>query len=260
MLLSIDIGNSNITAGLFKGSCLISTQKLVTDRGKKPEYYSDKIHSLFNASCGNFRSVEGTAIACVVPDMVNLFGELIQRNTGKEAFFIRGDTESDIENRYDEPVKLGADRLANAVCLWKEYGSPSCSVDLGTATNFEVVVDKGIFSGGAIAPGFAGFIEELKIKTAQLPEVEAEPPPSIVATNTINSIQAGVYWGYISLLEGMIRRFRNELKVKLKVIGTGGWVHFFASGTQIFDAVDPFLTLKGIRYLLESNNLRGKSG
>ena len=254
MLLCIDIGNSCIALGLFKDTRMVESWKLATDRDKTSDEYAATIHHLFRLCGLDLGSVEVAALACVVPEMVKVFRELIQRKTGNDAFIITGGTKSEIKNCYDDPSQLGADRLANAACLWREYGAPACSVDLGTATNFDLVVGEGRYTGGAIAPGFSAFVENLDRKTSQLPHVPIIPPPKMVASNTTHGIQSGVYWGYISLLEGMIHRMQDEVNMKLKVVGTGGWVDILKSGTQIFHTVDPFLTLKGIRYIWESNH------
>jgi type III pantothenate kinase len=155
--------------------------------------------------------------------------------------------------RYEDPRAVGADRIVDAVAVQRMYGGPACVVDFGTGTTFDAISTEGDYLGGAIAPGIGIAAEALFLRTAKLPRVDLQRPPSVIGRNTVHSMQSGLFFGYVSLVEGMVARFRKELGPTMKVIATGGLAEVVAEETQIIDIIAPWLTLDGLRILWELN-------
>ncbi len=252
-LLAIDIGNTSINLGLWEGESLASHWCISTQHQRTPDEYAVLILSLFSQAHFSPDEVEGVVISSVVPPLTSTFEEISQRYFGVAPLVVRAGVRTGVRIRYDSPREVGADRVANAVAVFRLYGGPACVVDFSTATIFDAISREGDYLGGAIAPGIAIAAEALFLHAARLPKVELERPPKAIGTNTVHGIQSGLIFGYAGLVEGMVARFREELGPEMKVIATGPYAHLIARETRVIHTVDPWLALKGLRIIYELN-------
>jgi type III pantothenate kinase len=252
-LFCTDIGNTNILMGLYEGEKLITHWRIATDHQKMADEYAMLILNLFERSDQDPAAVEGVIVASVVPPLTGIFEKLALRYLGQPALVVGESIEAGVQIRYDNPAEVGADRLLNAVAACHRYGSPACVVDFGTATTFDALSAEGEYLGGAIAPGIGIAAEALFQRTAKLPRIDLVRPPAVIGKNTVNSMQSGMLFGYVGLVEGLVARFREELGPDMKVIATGGLAPLVAAETEVIDAVDPWLTLEGLRLIWETN-------
>jgi type III pantothenate kinase len=197
--------------------------------------------------------VGGVIVASVVPPLTSIFEKLSGRYFHQEPLLIGPDVRTGVRVRYDNPQEVGADRVVNAVAACHRYGSPVCVVDFGTATTFDAISAEGDYVGGAIAPGIGIAAEALFQRTAKLPRIDLVRPPAVIGKNTVQSMQSGMLFGYVGLVEGLVARFRAELGLEMKVVATGGLAPLIAAETGVIDAVDPWLTLEGLRLIWEMN-------
>jgi len=254
MLFCIDIGNTNIVLGLYRGEELAAHWRIATDHQRLADEYAILLIKLFNHRGYGVGDVDGIAIASVVPPLTGTFVSL-----SKDYFdctpLVLGmpGVRTGVRVRYDNPRDVGADRVANAVATHQLYGGPACVVDFGTATTFDAVSSEGDYLGGAIAPGIVIAMEALFARTAKLPGIDLTRPPKAIGSNTVQAIQSGVLFGYVGLVEGMVARFRQELGPDMKVIATGGLAEIIAQETDVVQFVDPWITLKGLRLIYEMN-------
>ena len=253
MLLTIDIGNTNITLGLYNGKELRSAWRLSTDHQRMPDEYGLQLLGLLQHAGFSIDQVHGICLASVVPPLTGRILKACDRYLHTETLVIDSDIESGINILYDDPKAVGADRIVDAVAVMKLYGGPACVVDFGTATTFDAITASGDYLGGAISPGMGVAAEALFHHTAKLPRVDVQRPPNVVGRNTVNAIQSGLFFGYVALVEGMVARFRTELGSQMKVIATGGLAESIASETKVIDILAPWLTLDGLRILWEMN-------
>jgi type III pantothenate kinase len=256
MLLCMNIGNTNISIGIFDGENLVSKWRLATDYESMPDEYALKLLGLMEHADRKVDDVEQVVIGSVVPPLTGRWVEVYERYLKQTPFLIDHDSVKSLKITYHTPEAVGADRLANAVAAYHHYGLPACIVDFGTATTFDAVSKDGEYLGGAIAPGMRIASEALFTRTAKLPKVEIARPPSAIGRNTTHAIQAGLFFGYVGLVEGIVTRFKDELGPGTHVIGTGGGVDLIASGTRVIDVVAPWLTLEGIRLIFEQNQTK----
>jgi type III pantothenate kinase len=253
MLLTIDIGNTNITFGLYEGVTLGPRWRIRTIHEKMPDEYGMLMDQLFRHRGCRPEQVTGAAIASVVPPLTPVFVEACREYVGQEPLVVDAGVRTGVRVRYDNPREVGADRVVDAAAVRALYGTPACVVDFGTATTFDAVSAEGDYLGGAIAPGIGIAAQALFERTAKLPRVELSRPPSVIGRNTPHSMQSGLLFGYVGLVEGMVARFREELGPDMKVIATGGLAPLIAAETEIVDIVDPWLTLEGLRLIWELN-------
>ena len=253
MLLTIDIGNTNITMGLYEGKILGNRWRLSTDNERMPDEYGLQILGMLEHSGCSPAQLSGICLASVVPPLTGRITKACNLYLGKTPLIIDEEVETGINVLYNPPSAVGADRIVDAVTVKNMYGGPACIVDFGTATTFDAITAEGDYLGGAIAPGIGIAADALFQRTAKLPRVEIKRPPSAIGTNTIHAIQAGLLFGYVSLVEGMVARFKHELGEKMKVIATGGLAEVVASETDVIDIIAPWLTLDGLRILWEIN-------
>jgi type III pantothenate kinase len=195
--------------------------------------------------------VDGAAIASVVPPLTGKWIEVCQRGLETEPLLVDARIDTGVHILYEDPSAVGADRLVDAVAAYRLYGGPTCIVDFGTATTFDAISAEGDYLGGAIAPGIGIAAQALFERTAKLPRVELACPPAAIGRNTIHSIQSGLFFGYVSLVEGMVARFRQELGPEMRVIATGGLAEIIAGETAAIEEVAPWLTLDGLRMVYE---------
>ena len=253
MLLALDIGNTNITLGLFRGDVLVATWRIATDPARMSDEYGLMVNQLLTLKGISSDQVDAIALCSVVPPLTPTFIELCETHLGVPPMVVGAGTRTGIRVLYDTPRDVGADRIVDAAAALALYGGPAIIVDIGTATVFDAVTKDGDYLGGAIAPGMAIAADGLFHTTAQLRRVELSRPPAAIGKNTVHAIQSGIVLGYAELVKGMVARFDQELGGGSKVIATGGLAHIVAKEVTVFDAVDPNLTLTGLRLIHELN-------
>jgi type III pantothenate kinase len=253
MLLCMNIGNTNISVGVFEKEELRAKWRLATDYESMPDEYALKLLGFLELGGIRKEQIDQFVIGSVVPPLTGRLVEVSERYLDIKPFLIDHESVKSITVTYHTPDAVGADRLANAVAAFHHYGGPACIVDFGTATTFDAISRNGEYLGGAIAPGMRISSEALFSRTAKLPKTEIIRPPAAIGRNTTQAIQAGVFFGYVGLVEGIVTRFKEELGPGTHVIGTGGGVDLIASGTKIIEVVVPWLTLEGIRLIFEEN-------
>lgn len=259
MLLCIDIGNTNITFGLYEGEKLGPRWRIRTIHEKMPDEYGILMDQLFRHRGYRPDQVTGAALASVVPPLTPIFQEVCWEYMGQEPLVVDAGVRTGVRIRYDNPREIGADRIVDAAAVRALYGVPACVVDFGTATTFDAVSAEGDYLGGAIAPGIGIAAKALFERTAKLPRVELSRPPAAIGRNTTHAIQAGLLFGYVGLVEGMVARFKAELGPQTRVIATGGLAQIIARETEVIDVVDPWLTLHGLRIIHELNKQQATS-
>ncbi len=253
MLLCIDVGNTNVTFGLYEGKNLGPRWRIRTIREETPDEYGILLDQLFRHRGYRPEQVIGVAIASVVPPLTPVFVQACQDYLERTPLVLDVGVRTGVRIRYDNPWEVGADRVADAAAVRAMYSVPACIVDFGTATIFDAVSAEGDYLGGAIAPGIGIAAHALFERTAKLPPVELTRPPSAIGRNTVHSMQSGLLFGYVGLVEGMVARFKAELGPETRVIATGGLAEVIARETEVIDVVDPWLTLHGLRIIYELN-------
>lgn len=255
MLLTIDIGNTNVTLGLYKGKELGPRWRLATAHEHMPDEYGLQFLGLLGHSGHSPKDLVGVCLASVVPPLTSKIIEACQRYLQQEPLVVDAGVKTGVRVRYDEPRAVGADRIADAAAVQELYGGPACIVDFGTATTFNAISAAGDYLGGAIAPGIAIAAEALYLRTAKLTRVDIKRPPSVIGRNTVHAMQSGLLFGYVALVEGMVARFRNELGQDMKVIATGGLAELVSSETEALQIIAPWLTLDGLRIIWSLNRV-----
>jgi len=253
MLLAIDIGNTNIVLGTYREEELIACWRLATDVHKMADEYAVLLNSLFSSEGLSKSEVEGSAISCVVPPLLPIFQELCREHLQVEPLVVGPGIKTGVRILMDNPREVGADRIVNAIAARRLYGTPAIVIDFGTATTFDVVSREGDYLGGAIAPGISISAEALYRQAAQLPRIELALPKKVIGKNTVAAMQSGVLFGYVALVEGMVKRIEEELGEEAKIIATGGLARVIARETSVIQVVNPNLTLEGLRLIYEMN-------
>ncbi len=253
MLLAIDIGNTNVTLGLYDGDKLGARWRLATDHGKTQDEYGALLIGLLRQAKVSAVDVNAVAIASVVPPLIGVFVEVGRQFLRCEPLVVDGTCNTGIRILYDDARQVGADRIVDAAAGYRLYGGPACIIDFGTATTFDAVSSEGDFLGGAIAPGIGITAEALSQRAAKLPKVDLRWPPSPIGRNTAHSLQSGLMFGYAGLVEGIVARFVKELGPETRVIATGGLADIMAKESPVIRFVAPWLTLDGLRIIYELN-------
>ena len=251
MLLAVDIGNTHTGLGVFRNDQLIATHRLSTSRSRTAVETWTAVSPFLSGTGITPNTLKGLGISSVVPEATAAFEAMARNRLKTEPVTITGHLNLGMKIMYDDPGSLGADRICNAVAGFQKYGGPLIVIDLGTATTYDVVSDRGDFLGGPIALGLGTQAAELHRRTAQLPEFELSLPSSVIARDTRSAMQAGVVIGGIEAMEGLVRRIRQELGSPARVIATGGLSQQVASLSRIVDACEPYLVLEGVRLIME---------
>ena len=253
MLLTVDVGNTNVTLGVFEGEALRATWRLATDIERLADEYGGLILSLFQHGNLSRDDVTEAAMTCVVPELEPVFDTVCRRYFDVSPLVVGVGTKTGLRILYDTPRDVGADRVVDAVAAIRIYGPPLIVVDIGTATVFDAVNSDGDYLGGAIAPGPGIAFEALIKRAAKLYRVEFTRPAAAIGRNTVSALQSGMIFGYVGLVEGIVVRMKQELGGEAKVIATGGYAESISRETAIIDAVDLDLTLVGLRMIHEMN-------
>jgi type III pantothenate kinase len=253
MLLTIDIGNTNITLGLYEGEQLGPRWRLATAHEHMPDEYGLQLVGLLSHAGYNPTDLGGACLASVVPPLTGKIVEACRRYLQQEPLVVDAGVKTGVRIRYEDPRAVGADRIVDAAAVQRLYGGPACVVDFGTATTFDGISAEGDYLGGAIAPGIQIAAEALFLRTAKLPRVDLQRPPAAIGRNTTHAMQSGLLFGYVSLVEGMVARFRKELGTNMKVIATGGLAEVVAQETAVLEIIAPWLTLDGLRIIWDMN-------
>jgi type III pantothenate kinase len=253
MLLTIDIGNTNVKIGIFDGDELNATWNLATGIHRTSDEYGGVLLNLMERKGISLQDVTGVALCSVVPPLSPALVELCRKYLNTDPLVIEAGVKTGMRIRLDNPREVGPDRVVDAVAAQSLYGKPAIVIDFGTATTFDVVSKEGDYLGGAIAPGIVIATEALYTRTAALPRIGLSHPKQVIGRNTISAMQSGIIFGYIELVEGMIRRIERELGSKAKVVATGGQAYPLAEEIPAIDVVNPDLTLVGLRLIYEMN-------
>ncbi len=253
MLLTIDIGNTNLTLGLYEGDKLGAHWRLATDHNRMPDEYGLQFLGLLQNAEKSLKDITGISLASVVPPLTGRVIQACREYLKQEPLIVDTGIKTGIKVRYEDPKAVGADRICDAVAVMKFYGGPACIIDFGTATTFNALTKDGEYLGGAITAGINLAAEALYTRAAKLPRIDLQTPPSVIGRNTVHAMQSGLLFGYVSMVEGMVTRFRSELGSDMKVIATGGLSESVAKETKVIDIIAPWLTLDGLRIIWELN-------
>lgn len=253
MLLAIDVGNTNLTLGLYDGENLGPHWRLATDHERMPDEYGLQLLGLLEHAGLSPTDLIGVCLASVVPPLTGRVIQACREYLHQDPLVVDAGVKTGVRIRYDDPRAVGADRVADAAAVQHLYGGPACVVDFGTATTFNAITREGDYLGGAITAGIDLAAEVLFHRTAKLARVDIQRPPSVIGRNTVHAMQSGLLFGHVAMVEGMVERFRKELGDDTKVIATGGLAEIIARETPVIQILAPWLTLDGLRIIWELN-------
>jgi len=252
-ILAIDVGNTNSVLGVYQGRELIAYWRIATALHRMADENAVLLNSLLAHAGLSYSGIKDGILSCVVPPLLPVFQEMCRRYMDFTPLVVEPGIKTGMKILYDNPQEVGADRIVNAVAAKALYGTPLIIIDFGTATTFDAVSGEGDYLGGAIAPGVVVASEALVARAAKLPHIELVVPPRAIGKNTIASMQSGIMYGYVSLVEGMVARLQKELGGDAHVVATGGLARVIAGQTTVVEEVNRNLTLEGLRLLYELN-------
>jgi type III pantothenate kinase len=247
MLLAIDLGNTNTVFGVYDtNDKLVMNWRLSTQKERTVDEYGILLRNLFALEKIDAKRIRRVIIASVVPPLDPVLNEMVSAYFSVKPVFVTHEN-AGIPVLYDDPREVGADRIVNAVAVVEKYGKPAIVVDFGTATTFDAITGAGEYRGGVIAPGIVISAEALYEHAARLPRIEIQKPANVIGSSTIGSMQSGLFYGYVALVDGILTRMKKELGAGTRVIGTGGQASFISQETKLIETVDPNLTLDGLQ-------------
>ncbi|WP_018753555.1 type III pantothenate kinase [Paenibacillus sanguinis] len=253
MFLVVDVGNTNIVLGVYRGKELLHHFRISTNRQATVDEYGVLIHNLFDMARIHESEIEGVIISSVVPPLMHALEELCVKYLRRKPLIVGPGIKTGLNLRYENPREVGADRIVNAVAAIEQYGGPLVVVDFGTATTFDCIDAEGSYLGGAIVPGIGISTEALYQRASKLPRIELEKPKKVIGRNTVHAMQAGIIFGYAGQVDGIVERIAREMNAKPKVVATGGLAELIASETRTIEEVNSQLTLEGLRLIYERN-------
>jgi type III pantothenate kinase len=249
MLLVIDVGNTNTVLGLYREDEFLHSWRICTDKARTDDECAMLVNDLMTYCGLSLTRVSAVIISCVVPPLLDALARMSRKYCGVDPMVVGSGIKTGMEIAYDNPQEVGADRIVNAVAAYARYRSALIVVDFGTATTFDYICAKGVYRGGAIAPGLGISADALHEHASKLPRVSLEPPPLVVGRNTVNSMQSGLLFGYAGLVDGIVTRMKAEVEDDPRVIATGGLAEQIAGAATSIDAIEPRLTLDGLQLL-----------
>lgn len=258
MLLAIDVGNSNMVLGVYEGDKLLHHWRLETKKERTSDEFGIFFQELFQFAKIPMDAIEAIVISNVVPPLEFNLERMCERYFKKKPLFINYKVKMPVKIGLDHPAEVGADRIVNAAAGVLKYGSPLILIDFGTASTFDYISKSKVYQGGCIAPGIAISNEALFQRASKLPRVEIKRTKSIIGRNTVESIQAGIFYGYVGMVDEVVRRIQSEARCKPKVIATGGFLSLISPASKTITHTDPFLTLEGLRLLYQLNRKKRK--
>jgi len=249
-LLVVDVGNTNVVLGIYRGDVLAGSWRLATARERTADEYGILTKQLIGDVAGN---LDGAIVSSVVPPLNSAFAGMIEQHFGIEPLFVEPGVKTGIAIHVDNPQEVGADRIVNCVAAFERYGGPTIIVDFGTATTFDVVTANAEYVGGVIAPGLNISAEALFARASRLPRVDIRRPPTVIGTNTVVNMQSGLYFGYLGLVDGILARMKSELPPLKKILATGGLAALLARDSEYIEEVVDDLTLEGLKIIYDRN-------
>lgn len=253
MILAIDVGNTNIVAGIYKDEKLLVHWRIATDRNKTEDEYGMLFNQLFAHSGYSLSDVHAVIISSVVPPLIFALEKMAKKYTKKAPLIVGPGIKTGVKLGFENPKEVGADRIVNAVAGIEKYGVPLILIDFGTATTFDYIDENGIYQGGAIAPGIGISTEALYSRAAKLPRIELVKPEKVIGKNTVTAMQAGIIYGFTGQVDAIVERMIAQSPIKPRVLATGGLASLISSESKTIEEVDPFLTLDGLRIIYIKN-------
>ena len=253
MLLVIDVGNTNTVLGLYEEQTLLHSWRVRTDISRTDDEYGMLLNDLLTFSDFDMSGISAVIVSCVVPPLLDALSRMCRKYFNVSPYIVGPGLKTGMPIKYDNPHEVGADRIVNGVAAFKKFQRSLIVVDFGTATTFDYICDQGEYQGGAIAPGLGISADALHEQASKLPRVEICQPPLVVAKNTVNSMQAGLLFGYAGLVDGIVKRMKQEVSTEPLVVATGGLAEQIAQASETIDSVDPLLTLDGLLLIYQLN-------